>query len=179
VVGHARTRQQQGGRSISTVVDPFDNLPGFNGNPAPPVQLGLIEQELLRRGGRIEKRLLSLRRDPKTGTVTEGGVVKAKSVKKARKKLRKQSMPMSEKRLQKLLSKAAQISEPVRCDAKLAKIAKRARAAESKPADFIGKAKAQLADAARAMHVEQLYGPDPIKRDRAWMALHGIEEVGK
>jgi hypothetical protein len=142
----------------------------------PPGQLGLIE-----------KQLLSLRRNP-DGSVVEKSAKSAKSsnskTKKLRKRAKKLSKSITEKKRQRMLAKAAAIVDPQRREATLTFIGKMSVAQPKTKSidDFIGKSekKVRLAAGVRAMYEEQLIDPDPVRRDRAWMALNGIkEEAGR
>jgi len=147
---------------------------------------------MLQRRPRIEKTMkrLSLHRNSDGSIISgkaakaadSGKALKAKSDKEARKKLRKLTKPITDKKRQKLLAKAAAIADPQQREAALTFIGKRA-AKQPKSGDFIAKAaKPKLPPAVRAMSEEQLYdGSLPASvRDAAWMKLTGIpEEVGK
>lgn len=95
-----------------------------------------------------------------------------------KKRAKKLGKPISERKRQKLVAKAATIADPVQRDAALSFIGKMPLAAKTGAVDlFVAKsAKAKLPAAVRAAAEADLTHPDPIKRDRAWMALHGIEE---
>ena len=137
-----------------------------------------VPSSILKTAKRAE-RFMRLTRHP-DGTVTEAKkAVKAKSEKSARKKLLKQARPISGKKRQKLVAKAAAIADPQQREAALTFIGKRA-VKQPKSNDFIAKiAKPKLAADERARYQEQLFDPDPRRRDAAWMKLTGIPEETK
>jgi hypothetical protein len=93
---------------------------------------------------------------------------------KQKKRAKKLGKPISEKKRQKMLAKASAIVDPVQREAELTFIGKLATA-QPKVKPFIGK-RERTANA-RAMAEEQLYDPDPRRRDVAWLRLHPVQEA--